>query len=238
MKEKTLFALSYPFSSPDHSFLFEGGGFVRIDHLADDYRDRYPVLAAGSNQSPDQLARKYGGGAEWGILAAEKALLFDFDVVYAAHLAGYGSVPATFQRSEGTSVSVFILWLTELQLNHMHKTESNYFFELLPKIKVETEFGLVITEAFAYSARMGCLNHGGDPLALQEIPATNRRFSEGDQIIAQRYVRDMIAPRAGLNKFILETIEQQRERRRRIEILSNASLPLLYERELVIDLGE
>ena len=52
-------ARAYPFAFPDHSLLFEGGLARPLDDLAPFVADRTAVLAVGSNQSPEQLARKY-----------------------------------------------------------------------------------------------------------------------------------------------------------------------------------
>ena len=132
-------AKSYPFSPPDHGFLYEGGDWERLDPgRFDDERlegeGRVPVLAAGSNQSPAQLKRKYGHLADAGMIPARRGVLHEFDVVYAAHLTGYGSVPATFPHSPGTAVTVFVLWLDEPQLARMHETEGNYTYDHLDGI--------------------------------------------------------------------------------------------------------
>ena len=109
-------AKAYPFYIPDHCYLYEEGGWRRLDDRLFNADGRVPVLAAGSNQSPDQLARKYGHMPGIGPIPAQRGRLHDFDVVYAAHLARYGSVPATFQHSPGTIVIVFVLWLTAPQV--------------------------------------------------------------------------------------------------------------------------
>ena len=104
-----------------------------------DRHGRTPVLAAGSNQSHEQLARKYSvlpGHVE---IPVQKGMLNDFDSVYAAHLAGYGSVPSTFYPSAGTRVTTYVLWLDEAQLNRMHETERNYTYDRLEAITVEID---------------------------------------------------------------------------------------------------
>jgi hypothetical protein len=113
-------AKSYPFPAPSHCFEYEAGAWRRLDDHSFDRNGRAPVLAAGSNQSSEQLIRKYGHMADIGIIPAQRGRLADFDCVYAAYMSSYGSVPATFQRSPGTVVTVFVLWLTEAQLVRMH----------------------------------------------------------------------------------------------------------------------
>src|SRR5690606_17003915 len=133
-----------------------------------DTTGRVPVLAAGSNQSPEQLARKYGHLPEIGAIPAQRGRLHDFDVVYAAHLARYGSVPATFQHAPGTAVTVFVLWLTERQLVRMHETEGNYCYDHLYDVRVDLDAGGTLWEAFAYSSKVGCLAHAGSCIAIAE----------------------------------------------------------------------
>ncbi len=237
MHDDVRHALSYPFPIPDYSFLF-GGGTYQVMHAMDiAHRDRAPVLAAGSNQSPEQLTRKYHMIGDAGAIPAERGVLHDFDVVYAAHLSAYGSVPATFQSSPGTAVTVFVLWLTEGQLLRMHETEGNYFYDRLPDIRVETDFGETLTEAFAYTARNGCFNHRGGPLALAEISAINRHLPEAGQAHAQEFVRDRIVPEQSLEDFVTETIHDERERHRRVAAMAEDALPPAFERETLMDLG-
>ncbi|MFL2668814.1 MAG: hypothetical protein ACJ0HT_04470 [Alphaproteobacteria bacterium] len=49
-------AKAYPFPAPDYSYLFEAGKWSALENDEFDVRGRTPVLAAGSNQSPEQLA--------------------------------------------------------------------------------------------------------------------------------------------------------------------------------------
>ena len=98
-------AKAYPFPRHDHCFLFQDGAAIPLplDGVCDT-AGRVPVLAAGSNQSHEQLARKYAGREEFKgtVIPAWRGRLHDFDTVYAAKFTAYGSVPATFQHSPST----------------------------------------------------------------------------------------------------------------------------------------
>ena len=93
-----------------------------------------------------------------------KGMLNDFDSVYAAHLAGYGSVPSTLLSVSRYSGDDLRPWLDDLQLNRMRETERNYTYDRLEAITVEIDDdGEVLGEAFAYTAKVGCVNHSGSP---------------------------------------------------------------------------
>ena len=115
-------AKSYPFPVPGRSYLFRNGEVEDLDPNGFERTGRTPVLAAGSNQSHEQLARKYSvleGHVE---IPVQRGKLAGFDSVYAAHLAGYGSVPSTFYPSPQTQVTTYVLWLDDAQLHRMHET--------------------------------------------------------------------------------------------------------------------
>ena len=104
-------AYGYPYPAPEHDFLFRAGDVAPLD-LSFDLGSRQPVIAVGSNRAPEQLARKFGPEHDRTI-PVTWAWMQGYDVVYCAHLAGYGSVPATLHGSPGTEVRVAITWLTE-----------------------------------------------------------------------------------------------------------------------------
>ena len=237
MREVIDFALSYPFEIPRSSFMFTVDQTQSLWEVSDDFRSKLPVLALGSNQSPTQLTRKYKGLSDSGEIPAERAILKNFDVVYAAHLAEYGSVPATFQSSPGTFVTIFVLWLTEIQLSRMHQTESNYCFDKLNGLEIKTEFGFEFNTAYAYVNRNGCLNIEGSPLALAEISAKNRHFDEATQLQAQEAVRDITDAGKEIETFVLETIEDASTRTSRIKFLAKRALQPTFDRTLIVDLS-
>lgn len=228
-------AKSYPFPAPDHCFVYEAGAWRRLDGVVD-RNDRVPVLAAGSNQSPEQLARKYGAIADIGPIPAQRGRLADFDVVYAAHLASYGSVPATFQHSPGTAVTVFVLWLSERQLARMHETEGNYTYDHLTGVRVTLDAGESLDEAYAYSSKVGCLNHQGGCASLAAIGAERRRFPALTQAEMLAAVRDRLAPGTTLDDFIRAHVADKDLRAARSAALRAGALPPLYARRTIVSL--
>jgi hypothetical protein len=223
-------AKSYPFPRHDHCYIFEGGQTVRLAPAeACDTAGRTPVLAAGSNQSHEQLARKYAGRT--GAIPVWRGKLHDFDVVYAAKFTGYGSVPATFQSSPGTAVTVFVQWLTDDQLKRMHETEGGYDYDHLTDIRVALDRGGELTEAFAYSSSTGALAHEGAPVALAEIGAEGRRYRTMTQPEMLEAVRARLAPDVALEQFIAQNLDDAALRASRAAELYRNALPLRYMRK-------
>jgi hypothetical protein len=173
-------ALGYPYSIPDHDFMLDNGDLMRLEE-GFSLENRTAVLAVGSNRSPEQLIRKFGNKS---ILPVTHAQLFDYDVVYAAHIASYGSIPAALAPSFGTIVSVSITWLTGLQLKRMHETEAigiNYDYGIASNLVFKTSTEHKIDAIGCYLGRHGYLNIDGNVIALQEIVAKNRIFKSLNQ---------------------------------------------------------
>ena len=237
MPHRIVHAKSYPFPIPDGSFVYDNGVTRPHDPASLIGEGRTPVLAAGSNQSPEQIHRKFGGLSGDVVVPSQRGRLHDFDVVYAAHLARYGSVPATFQASPGTSVTVFVQWLDDAQLARMHETEGSYSYDCLSRIRVELDDGHgVLTEAFAYSAKAGCVNRSGSPASLAEISASGRRFPQFTQSEMLTHLRDQLAPGHDLDQFVLDHITDDGTRHTRAQSLAADALPLLFERRVVATL--
>ena len=227
-------AKAYPFPSPDHSYVFDSGRWYPLQTGDVELGGRTPVLAAGSNQSPEQLSRKYANRPNLGPIPVIRGRLWDFDVVYAAHLAGYGSIPATFQNSPGTKVEVFVAWFTEPQLLRMHETESSYTFDRLLDFHLELDLGFVPNDIFAYSAKGGCYNHKGRCLSLSEIKASDRLFSSATQSEVQTILYERLAPIMEIENFIYENISDAVIRAGRVAAIQTDAIEIGYQREKLI----
>lgn len=237
MEDRIRHAKSYPFEIPCGSYVYRRGEIHAYDAHPTTRDGRVPVLAAGSNQSHAQIARKYEGHPSGHVIPAQRGRLHDFDVVYAAHLASYGSVPATFQHSPGTVVNVFVLWLDEAQLARMHETEGNYTFDHVDRVRIELdEDGEVLTEAYSYSSKIGCLNHDDACVSLKEIGATGRRFRQATQPEVLGLIRDRLAPGRVLDNFVGEHVGDDRVRRERSAAIGRNALPLGFPRRTITHL--
>ena len=165
------------------------------------------MLAYGSNQSPEQLRRKFAPAD--GPVAVQRATLGDHDVVYSAHLASYGAVPAALRHVPGTRIGIAITWLARDQVAHMHATElphGNYAFARLDGIDVTLAEGGRLTEAYAYVNTRGHLDWHGAAVALAAVSAAGRTLATAHQPEVLGRVRDRLAPAATLAAFVAGSV--------------------------------
>ena len=236
-------AKTYPYPIPDHSYIYRDGTIERLNpgDPMPDLTNRRPVLAVGSNQSPQQLARKFppvtkdrqskDGQSGWGEIPVIRVGLKDFDTVYSPHLTAYGSVPATLQHAPGTTVTLFVNWLTPEQEAWMHQTEvsaANYLFGQLEGVEIIPEIGEVMTSAYVYRGERGVLLKDGEPVPLAEVPAKNRQWQAMDQKQALAFVRDHTDPTETLDSYILKTVNNPQTRKQRTRNLEEISQPFSF----------
>jgi hypothetical protein len=182
--------LRYPFDVPSHSFIWSAGGvddvpsFGPVDELS---AGRHPILAIGSNASPAQLGRKFADprfsdpSSPEGSIPVLRAVVVDVDVVYGAHLAWYGSLPATLLDTTGARAHVFITWLTDRQMERMNETEGlGHAYQLRPITGVRCHGGEV-DSALSYVTVGGACLLGGNPLGLGAISAPGSRRPRATQ---------------------------------------------------------
>ena len=192
-------AFLYPYDAPDHDFLF-GDGIVSPlprDSIADRIAGRTPVLAIGSNRAPVQLARKFSPPHHHENVPVTMGWMAHHDVVYSAHITGYGALPATLAPSPGTRVRMAVTWLTHDQLSHMHVTEAvpaHYRYCQLAGHDVVLDCGVTVDHVGSYQSAMGWVFNGDDVFALSAIKASNRRFATASQWDMIQYM----ARRAGM----------------------------------------
>ena len=142
-------AISYPYFAPNYSFSFYKGKFVK--GICDDLSNRIPILSVGSNRSPYQLKRKFSLNQN---ICVTPAILIDSDIVYAASLSAYGSMPATQWPSKGTKVELNVLWLNEEQLEILKNA-----LDLIKGIikKQFTKYGDLLVNLYEKSKKGGAL---------------------------------------------------------------------------------
>ena len=221
-------ATGYPYPVPIASYVFETDAVRSLDRPTFEALrgGRLPVLAAGSNRSPEQLARKFAATAGWGPILVTEGVLENFDSVYAAHLASYGAVPGTLFPSPGTALTLHINWLTERQAERMHETEvnsSHYTFQRLDDIRLTLTLGERLPAAFFYRAENGVLIMDDGPVVLGEIAARNRRWPAMTQRQILGRVRDLTAPGVPLETFIVQSATAAETRRQRSVVLARTA---------------
>jgi len=225
-------AKSYPFPIPGTSYILGANGYQEIirglplpnlDGLTG-------VLASGSNQSPEQLARKFDN-LDVHPIPVLQVWIKDFDAVHSPHFSAYGSIPATLHYHPGVTAKLFSTWLNDAQLARMHETEvasENYDYVLLEDITVDVIGGTRLSSINAYISRRGALCHNGKPLGLEAVSAEGRDWPEVSQNQVQALARDRLSPSMGLDAFISENLDNANTRHARTRHLAQDALPFTY----------
>jgi hypothetical protein len=200
-------AREYPYVIPRSSYIYKDEGVGGFD--PDLCAGRTPVLAIGSNQSPSRLAQKFGGDAAH-VIPVQRALLKDFDVVYSAHIASYGAVPAMLQVSAGSEVEVAVTWLNDEQVGIMHESETraaNYDLATLEGVTLTLHGGGQAQRVHVYVSSRGHLSEAdGGAIALSAIRCRGRRYPSMTTSEALEVVRRQVAPHTDADEFVLRLV--------------------------------
>jgi hypothetical protein len=223
-------ALGYPYPAPTGDFIWRGGKVTPFD-VELSLEDRTPVLAVGSNRAPEQLLRKFG---ETAIVPVTVAHLMDHDVVYSAHMASYGSIPATLAPSPGTLVTVSLTWLTDTQLQRMHETEAvgvNYDYGESEALSIDLGPRRPTGPIGCYLGRRGALGVNGAPVALLEIDATARSYKALGQSEILNQVHDGFSNGQNVDaedfdSWLSSLIRDRAARQEVTETLTKQSIPI------------
>jgi hypothetical protein len=200
------FAEAYPFSRPASCFLFRDGG---IHPLPAGWRQggRTPVVAIGANAAPRRLAQKFMAPGE--AIPVTRARLHDHAVVFSAHYASYGALPATVWPVEGAVTEVFVTWLDPDQLERMHRSEGvgqRYQVVTLGGVELRTKGHEGIEQAEAYLSEAGALGPWGTPIRLAELHAAGCPFEARSQPAMLKAIWRLLAPDEPYPVFMAEVV--------------------------------
>ena len=187
-----------------------------------------PVLAAGSNGAPVQLARKFDG--TMGAIPVTRALLADWAVAYSAHFTRYGSLPATLVPCPGAQVWLFVNWLSEAQLQRMHETEAlgrNYGYVELEGQDITVEGRRIDRKIGAYRSLRGPLRHAGRPIRMAEVPTACCMWPALLQRAALRLAHRRLAPELDYGAFVTTLARDEVFRERMTDRLNATRLELV-----------
>ena len=225
---RILHAESYPFARPACSYLFEDGAMRPLP--ADAVEGRLPVIASGSNASPERLRAKFGEDHSIPVTRAE---LEDFTVVFAGHFTAYGAIPATLAPHAGASADVWITWLTPEQLAIMHRSEGvvgcreavqRYDFIELDNIELRPDRGASVSRAGAYLSRR-MLAPEGEPVRFAEMTTGRSSLSARSQRAALRHAATLLEPDKPFHAFMDEVLSGVAERQALFERLTPFTIP-------------
>lgn len=190
----------YPWPRPDGSYILEEGegrllaelDAARSEEVITAFcgpaSGRTPMLAIGSNASPEGLWRKFAHfqDANDRTVLALSGTMRDFDVAATAELAMYGALPATLVPSPGTRTNAMLLWLTRRQLTQLAWAEIPYWIGRL-RLTFDFEPALVGVApepppaALVFVNRFGAFAPEGHPFGLAAVPAESRRYPALEQ---------------------------------------------------------
>jgi len=158
----------------------------------------------------------------------QHARLKDFDIVYAAHLTRYGSVPAMLQRAPGTTVALAVTWLDDTQLEIMHATEGGYHYASIESVDLTYDDGTRADSVHLYVGREGHLVHREQPVALIEIDGEDRPHAARNTAEVLELVHQRVAPDLPHDDFILRVIADTDFRRDCSIKIAEDSVPFDY----------
>ncbi len=187
-----------------------------------------PVAASGSNASAEQLKRKFSKSP--GIKIA--TLLCDLEgvvPVFAAHLAHYGSIPASLVSHPGAVSGLFVNLLTPDAMKIMHQTENlgeRYRFEVLPKGACRRP-GLESVQLRYYSSVIGPLMSAGNtPIVLSDFKVANCAWPWCGELELMERVFAKIFPRVPLRQVLTSIVRDESERERAAQELKSMRVDL------------
>ena len=225
-KAKLERARGYPYAIPEASYTWRGGAVAAFEPAA--RAGRTPVLAIGSNQSPQQLTRKFGSD---GAIPVQRARLAGFDIYYSAHITGYGSVPAMLQHAPGTEVTLSVTWLDDRQLDLMHGTElsaAKYQYAVIENVDLALDCGTALDSVSLYVGVNGHLMHEGDAVALAAVPAQGRRPRALTTADMLELVRERFSPGDSADEFVLKLVEDRGFRAACTEVIAEDAVPFAH----------
>ena len=217
-------AINYPYLTPDYAYSFFKGKFIQGIHL--DLEKRIPVLSVGSNRAPMQLKRKFSINQD---LCVTPAVLYNSDIVYAASISAYGSIPATQWPSINAEVELNVLWLTQEQLNVMHLTEAvgiAYNFVKMNSGTVKIKDFEFNGDVYGYVSVAGSLPFEvNEPYRLSEINGINVNLKSINEEKALILLMKFLEPKQrNLSVWIKKIIDEKGYRLNLHELLKSQAI--------------
>lgn len=196
----------YPWAVPPVTGTVRPDG-VEVGALpsADDLAERTPVVAVGSNASPDVLVRKLRHLLESGLPIAP-AVVEDITVGHFAQVAARGFVAAAPTLSPGARSELAVGWFDEAQLARLDETEPNYRREVLTSSCMWA--GGDVAGAQIYVSDHGLLADEGEVLPLRPQVEVLAWLAERLPHLAEDLTHDRLTDHALRERVRLSLIER------------------------------
>jgi hypothetical protein len=235
-------AVSYPYHIPCGSFMLTGAGclplnpetYALLKYLtgsgllprqgdvqsfleameAGDRRgkDLLPVLAAGSNASPEQLGRKLAGTSDFAIPLLHGHVR-GWSSVYSGHVTRYGAVPSTLFPDTNATTCLHCLLIPRRSLRIFNESEGpQHKLQTLPGVSflttgLERSTQLEIVEPLAYISVRGPLrfssgSSSASPLRLAQVRTEGSEFAAAREVQALTLLHMMTGQTASVWQFI------------------------------------
>lgn len=166
--------------------------------------DAVVLVAAGSNASPQQLQRKYGGREGTRPMLVMPAIVHGACSVYSAHITAYGSIAATLHPDPGGTCCLHALVMPAAELAHMNATESigtNYV--LAAPASVSVNLGRHrIERPLAYVSKRGALCRDDRPLRVAELAQGGDGLPAATQMEMLETARRLMAREGSVEDFV------------------------------------
>lgn len=222
-------ALAYPFDPPDEPFVFAQGVAQAFSSATEGLiATRTPVLAVGSNGSPQRLAQKFGDQV---VIPVTTAVVPDHVVAHSAKFSAYASVPATLHPWPGAMSRVLVTWLTDAMLQIMDRTED--LGVEYDRVGVMVDFSMAIPTADrtgssklvdAYVSLAGAFGDQNGPIvsAASRVDGADG-LTHLDQKFIQTKAMELLDDKGPLERFILANVENDALRRERSKNISRTA---------------
>jgi hypothetical protein len=227
-RERAVDGLSTPL--PVRAIVVESAGqTIEID-------DVVALIAAGSNGSTEQLARKWRDRRSARPTVIAPAQVHGAVSVYSAHVTGYGSVPATMHPGAGATADLHVLMIPAEELGHMNATESlgvNYVLAAPDGVSATVE-AVTLARPLAYVSRRGALALDGAPALLPETGGGGTDYRAIGQREMMARVQRHVGGAGSLEDFVLSLVADRDRRQAVTDRLSETGRRWALDRHEII----
>lgn len=164
-----------------------------------------PVAAAGSNASPPQLARKFRESPPAPVIGL-RCRLPDVEIHYAAHIAGYGSIPASLEREKGAVAEQFVCFLDPARREALHRSEAPGRYYNVVDASGATPIDAELWRETAPRGGFDVLGYSSVAGVVARPGRPPLRFAETSQWAAQEVVIEALGEALSPPEFILQNI--------------------------------